>query len=381
MKSKLPDNEKQAIINRYLSGEKISHLVQENGIARSTLYSWIKEYKDRATKKQPKLTVRAFMDLENKVKRLERIIEILKTVNCKVDAPLREKLYALEELYGKYSIHMLCEALEVSRGTFYNHILRNKRDNTYYSKRREELRIKIQQVYNESKQIFGAAKIAAVLKSDGYKVSERIVRELMRDMGLISIREESKSLYDKEQRRHKNYLNQQFDTTAPNQVWVSDVTYFRFNEKNYYICVIIDLYARMVVGYKIAYKNSTQLLKSTFKIAYENRTPAANLIFHTDRGANYRSKSFNDYLKSLYVTHSFSRVYVPYDNSVMESFFSSIKREELYRTKYRSEKEFRTAVDDYIVFYNERRPHRKNLYNTPLQKEQGFYDKKGDTDI
>lgn len=78
----------------------------------------------------------------------------------------------------------------------------------------------------------------------------------MRDMGLISIREESKSLYDKEQRRHKNYLNQQFDTTAPNQVWVSDVTYFRFNEKNYYICVIIDLYARMVVGYRIAYKTA-----------------------------------------------------------------------------------------------------------------------------
>ena len=218
MKSKLPDNEKQAIINHYLLGEKISHLVQENGILRSTLYSWIKAYKDRATKKQPKFTIRAFMDLENKVKRLEGIIEILKTVNCKVDAPLREKLYALEELYGKYSVHMLCEALEVSRGTFYNHILRNKRDNTYYSKRREELRIKIQQVYDENKQIFGAAKITAVLKSDGYKVSERIVRELMRDMGLISIREESKSLYDKEQRRHKNYLNQQFDTTAPNQV-------------------------------------------------------------------------------------------------------------------------------------------------------------------
>lgn len=255
---------------------------------------------------------------------------------------------------------MLCEAFEVSRGIFYNHILRNKRDNTYYSKRREELRIKIQKVYDESKQIFGAAKIASVLKSDGYKVSERIVRKLMRDMGLISIREESKSLYDKEQRRHKNYLNQQFDTTTPNQVWVSDVTYFRFNEKNYYICVIIDLYARMVVGYKIAYKNSTQLLKSTFKIAYENRVPETNLIFHTDRGANYRPKSFNDYLNSLYV---------PYDNSVMESFFSSMKREDLYRTKYRSEKEFRTAVDDYIVFYNERRSHRKNLYKTPMQKE------------
>lgn len=63
----------------------------------------------------------------------------------------------------------------------------------------------------------------------------------------------------------------------------------------------------------------------------------------------------------------------------MESFFSSMKREELYRTKYRSEKEFRTAVDDYIVFYNDRRPHRKNMYKSPMQKEQDFYDKKGDS--
>ena len=136
----------------------------------------------------------------------------------------------------------------------------------------------------------------------------------------------------------------------------------------------------MVAGYRIVYKNSTQLLKSIFKIAYNNRMPMTNLIFHTDRGSNYRSKSFNDYLKSLDVTHSFPRVYVPYDNSVMESFFSSMKREELYRTKYRSEKEFRTAVDDYIVFYNERRPHRKNLYKTPLKK-QDFNDKKGDSNL
>lgn len=376
MSSKISNSYKQTIISRYLSGEKINNLVQETGISRSTLYSWIKVHKELNSKKQPKLTVRAFKDLENKVERLKGIIEILKTVDCKPNSPLKEKLYALEKLYGKYSVHMLCEALDVSRGTFYNHILRNKRDNTYYSKRREELRIKIQEVYDENKQIFGAAKITAVLKSDGYKVSVKTVRELMYDMGLISIRQKAKKLYDKEQRSHKNYLNQQFDTTAPNQVWVSDVTYFKYKGKNYYICVILDLYARMVVGYKIAYKNSTQLLKSTFKTAYENRKPTACLIFHTDRGSNYCSKSFNDYLKLLDITHSFSRAYVPYDNSVMESFFSSMKREELYRTKYRSEKEFKAAVDDYIIFYNERRPHYKNLYKTPLQKEQDFYDKK-----
>ena len=80
----------------------------------------------------------------------------------------------------------------------------------------------------------------------------------------------------------------------------------------------------------------------------------------------------NDYIRSLKITHSFSRAYVPYDNSVMESFFSSMKREELYRTKYRSELDFRNAVDKYILFYNTKRPHKKLQYKTPEQKEEEF---------
>lgn len=139
-----------------------------------------------------------------------------------------------------------------------------------------------------------------------------------------------------------------------------------------YICVIIDLYSRMVVGYKIGKTNSTQLVKSTFQMAYKARQPDSSLVFHTDRGGNYRSKTMNDYMRSLHITHSFSRAHVPYDNSVMESFFASLKREELYRTKYRSEADFQSAVDKYIVFYNTKRPHKKLQYKTPEQKEEEY---------
>ena len=308
--------------------------------------------------------------LENKVARLEGIIEILKTVECTPQAPLKQKLYAAEKLYGKYNVHMICDALDISRGTFYNHVLRNKKDNTWYAKRREELRCRIQEIYDDSNQIFGAAKIAAVMRSQGIHVSEEMVRRLMRDMGLVSIRQTAKKLYEDESHKHKNYVNQEFDTSRPNEVWVSDVTYFKYGNKAYFICAIIDLYARMVVGYKIGKTNSTQLVKSTLKKAYMDRMPSPGLIFHTDRGSNYCSKTMNDCIQSLNITHSFSRAYVPYDNSVMESFFSTLKREELYRTKYRSEADFREAVDKYITFYNTKRPHRKLNYNTPQQKGQ-----------
>lgn len=256
-----------------------------------------------------------------------------------------------------------------------NFIFRNKRMHTWYAKRREQLRIEIQQIYDDSHQIFGASKICAVMKEKGYRVSKEMVLELMRDMGLVSIRQDAKDMYDKEQKRFKNYLNQQFTVSRPNEVWVSDVTYFRFADKNFYICAIIDLFSRMVIGYKIGQSNSTQLVRSTFQSAYDERKPIEPLTFHTDRGSNYQSKTFRSVLRAHGITQSFSRAHIPYDNSVMESFFSNLKREELYRTKYRSEREFRTAVDQYMVFYNEQRPHAKNGHKTPLKKELDYFNR------
>ncbi len=191
-------------------------------------------------------------------------------------------------------------------------------------------------------------------------------------MNLLSIRQFAKNLYIEEASEYKNYLNQNFDTTAPNQVWVSDVTYFKFKNSQFFICVVIDLFSRKVISHKIALNNSTQLVKSTVKLAYELRKPTAPLILHTDRGSNYRSKTFYDYLKSINITHSYSRAYVPYDNSVVESFFGTMKREELYRTRYRTNQEFRAAVEEYISFFNQKRPHKKLQYKTPNQKEAEF---------
>ena len=366
---------KASIINRYNNGESVVELTEATGVARSTIYGWLKA--DRESAKKP-VTKKTVNDLNRAVIRLSTQIEILQKVFDVENIPTRIRMGELERLYGEYNIHNLCDALMVPRGTFYNHLKRNKRDNSWYVQRREVLREQIQEIYDDNRQVFGSPKITAVLKSRGVRVSEGMVRQLMQDMGLISIRESAKEYYDKEKRLHRNYLNQQFHTTRPNEIWVSDITFFRYNEKNYYICAIIDLYARKVIGYKIGSKNSTQLTKSTFKLAYESRRPDTNLIFHTDNGSNYTSKSFRDYLKKLGVTQSFSRPHIPYDNSVMESFFANMKREELYRAKYRSEKEFKNGVQNYIQFYNEERPHSKNKYKTPSQKEAEYFSKQAE---
>ena len=372
--------EKENAIKRYVKDrESPLTIIKDIKISKSTFYKWLSEYQNEQKQSDRKiLTLRNFKLLEAKIARLEGVIEIIKKANVLPNSPLKDKLYAAESISDDYSVHMLCEALDIPRGTYYNHILRNKRDNTWYAKRREALREQIQEIYDESNQIFGAAKIAAVLHSRGVKASVKMIQKIMSDMGLVSIRQGAKKYYDDNVRQYKNYINQEFHTNAPDQVWVSDVTYFKCNNKQYYICAVIDLYARKIISYKIGKINSTQLVKTTFKAAYEERKPSTSLIFHTDRGSNYISKGLNDYLKSLQITHSFSRAYVPYDNSVMESFFASLKREELYRKKYRSEKEFYKAVDDYIEFYNEQRPHAKLQYKTPNQKECEYKEKSED---
>ena len=358
----------------YANGQSVSKLAEILSIPRSTIYTWIKREQQQQEEQREKLPLKSYRLLEQKVKRLEGIIEILKSVQNTSALPIEEKVELIERLQKKYSLRMICEALDFNRGTYYYRVVRDNQ--TLYEKRKEELKILIQQIYDDNHQIFGAEKITAILKEQGEPVTAPTVRELMKEMGLLSVRLTAKTLYDREHKKPPtNLLNQQFYIERPNQVWVSDVTQFRFNQKTYYICAIIDLYARYVIAYRIGMRNSTQLTKSTFKDAYEMRKPKGDLLFHTDRGANYRSKTFCAYLKSLNVTQSFSRSHNPFDNSVMESFFSSFKREELYRTKYRSEYEFRTAIQVYIDFYNKRRPHRKNKYKSPYQKEIEFYKK------
>lgn len=222
--------QKQAVVDRYISGESATSILADTGIPKSTFYSWLRAYQDdQSAGKRKVVNIRNFNLLKNKAARLEGIIKILKTAPCTPQAPLKQRLYTAEQLYGKYSVHMICDAFDIPRGTSYNHILRNKRDNTWYAKRREELRIRIQEIYDESNQIFGADKIAAVMKSEGIKVSSEMVRKLMREMGLFSIRQNAKKLYDDECLKYKNHLNQEFIAERPNEIWVSNITYFKYS--------------------------------------------------------------------------------------------------------------------------------------------------------
>ena len=351
---KYSNKEKLSIVARYQQGESIAALSDEFGIPRSTLYRWLKSLPTDSAGKLLKFSYQEYASLQRKVEKLQNIITILKSVDCLASAPLKERLHALEPFYGKYEVHTICEPLDVDRGTFYNHMLRSKRGNAWFDKRRQEYCQIIRDVFDEYRQILGAEKIRTILIQRGHQVSAEYISQLMREMGLSSVRSTAKKEYLKlrETERKKNILQQQFTADQPNQRWVSDVTCFKLRDHYFYICVIIDLFSRKVIAHKISKRNSTQLITAAFKMAYEERQPPSGLIFHSDRGAQYTSHRLQQLLHKHNVEQSFSQPGKPHDNAVAESFFASLKKEELYRKDHPSDRAFQASVASYIEFYN-----------------------------
>lgn len=371
--------EKLSLVNFYYNGKSVTEICMEHQIPRSTFYTWIQAYRPVESKNSSRtVTPKDFDSLLRRYEKQEQIIAVLKSIPAIANVTTQEKLAVLEPFYGQFSVHVLCEALDVPRGTFYNHIKRNKRDNSSYAKHREELRTAIQEIFEESRQTFGSEKICAVLHERGYRAGTTLIRELMSELGLSSVAATSKRQWKKSNsyERKANILQRQFHADAPNCVWVSDVTCLKLKDRFYYLCVIIDLYSRKVIVHKVSTRNSTQLITATLKMAYNIRTPGENLIFHSDQGSQYTSHGFRQLLEKLKITQSFSNAGTPHDNAVMESFFAVFKKEEFYRSAYRSEAELRKKVDKYITFYNQKRPHTTLGLQTPEQYEDAFFRKK-----
>ena len=203
MSAEVQGNRQERAIAAYLCGISIVQIAIESGVSRSTIYNWIRNQKSEiSTKTVP--TQKEIMNLKQRLAKLEDIVAVLKTVDCTANTPLHVRLLAAEALYGKFSVYVLCDALNIARGTFYNHIFRNKRGNSTYAKRREEVRIQIRHIFDKNGCIFGARKIQAILINRGYKVSEKLVAELMRDMGLSSMRATSKKDHDKHWKKEEN---------------------------------------------------------------------------------------------------------------------------------------------------------------------------------
>ena len=233
--------------------------------------------------------------------------------------------------------------------------------------------LKVKQVFEDSGQRFGAEKIRVVLASSGIRVSKRRIAAIMQELGLYSIRVDAKKQFKlRQQRTKQNLLKREFSADHSNQIWVSDITYFKVKSYWVYLCIILDIYSRKIISWRVSRHMSTNLVTATFKAAFEERGRPQNLTFHSDRGTQYISKTFEELLQRCRVKQSFSATAKPLDNAVAETFFSTFKREEAYRREYTSEQHFRRSTREYIRFYNEVRPHQTLKFKTPQAFEDVF---------
>jgi transposase InsO family protein len=226
---------------------------------------------------------------------------------------------------------------------------------------------------------YGSPRIHAEFKAKGEKVGENRIAKLMQQHG---IRGKCKRKFQvTTQSKHnrpivENQLQQQFEAAAPNKKWAGDITYIWTWEGWLYLAVVLDLYSRRVIGWAMSHTITDDLTLDALKMALR-RSPHSSkekLLFHSDRGSQYASQDFRAKLSSHQITHSMSRKGNCYDNAVVESFFATLKTEEVSQHYYQTRQQARSSLFSYIEgFYNPIRRHSANGNLSPLDFEKQYW--------
>jgi len=261
--------------------------------------------------------------------------------------------------------------MEVSRSGYYYFL---KKTQTKQVDKDFELLSQVRHIHKETRGTYGSRRMSKALKDAGYAVGRFRARRLMKKAGLEVKR--PKRFKKTTDSRHKlpvapNRVNQQFKVEQPDQIWCGDITYLWTLEGWLYLAVIIDLYSRKVVGWALDRHLKTSLALEALRMAYWRRKPPSGLIYHSDRGSQYAAGDYQRQLETFHIIPSMSRKGDCYDNAVAESFFHTLKTEEVGDQAYLTREEARRAVFDYIeMFYNSRRLHSFLGYVSPKDFEK-----------
>ena len=171
-----------------------------------------------------------------------------------------------------------------------------------------------------------------------------------------------------------NLLRQNFHVNAPNKVWVTDITYIRTGEGWLYLAIVKDLFDRQIVGCATGNRINTDLCKRALSAAIRRYKPGVGLIHHSDQGAQYAGRDYQELLRQYHIAPSMSRKGVPYDNACAESFFSTIKLEMIYHAHYTTRAQAQAAIFEYIeIYYNRQRRNAAIGNVTPAAFRRRFY--------
>lgn len=272
-----------------------------------------------------------------------------------------------------YSILSLCEHLEVSASGYYDWKARRASPGAR-ARADAALRPSIQKIHTRSRQTYGSPRVLEALRKEGQRPGRNRVARLMREQGL---RGRQKGRYrvqttdsNHDQPIAPNRLAAAPAPTAPNQSWTTDITYIDTGEGWLYLAGVLDLYSRKLVGWAMSERIDTPLVLDALNMALLHRAPPPNLLCHSDRGVQYASADYRAALAQAGCLPSMSRKANCYDNATMESFWSTLKIESIYRQEFATRNQARAAIFDYIeIFYNRQRAHTALGHLSPVDFE------------
>jgi len=275
-------------------------------------------------------------------------------------------------LKSKIPLNFLFKFFGVSSSTYY--FLINKEESKNF-KTKKKICEKITKEFEKSDETYGSPRIYQELRKKKVFVSENTVAKYMAEMGLDARHKKTYKVSTTDSNHNHKIAPRLFKVeeedvlpTEPGKILAGDITYLRLGTgRNFlYLAVVIDLFNREVVGWSMSKSLETKIVLDALDMAMKRTSPDAEVIFHSDRGVQYASETYRKFLKNERIKPSMSRKGNCYDNAYVESWFSSLKKECLYRRNYRSAEELRGLVFRYIeVWYNKKRLHSKLDYQSP----------------
>jgi len=278
----------------------------------------------------------------------------------------------IQQYRDVYPIARTCLVLGVARSGYYAW----QRQAQQPSARRQEnarLLVELQARHQRHRHCYGSPRMTADLRAAGWRVNRKRIARLMRQAG-IRARGRCRRRYTT-QSQHAypvvpNRLNQQFEVSAPNQVWVTDITYVATDEGWVYLALVLDLFSRKLVGWALERFVDSRLTLAALRMALGHRHPDARLLHHSDRGVQYAATAYRGVLESRGITLSMSRKGNCYDNAPMESANGTIKTERVYAQRYQTRAEAKADLIEYIGYYNTERRHSALGYQSPAEFER-----------
>lgn len=272
------------------------------------------------------------------------------------------------QLQGNLTVERMCLLAQVSRASFYRYL-------QVVAPAEEQLQVRaaIQEVVLSHRRRYGYRRVTAELRARGLCVNHKRVARFMRQDNLLAITRRKFVRTTEAEHQLPIHINlaAQLEITAPDQLWIADLTYIRLRTNFLYLAVVLDAFTRRVIGWSLQRTLKADLPMAALEQAIAARHPAPGLVHHSDRGVQYACDDYMQLLAEHKLIASMSRPGNPYDNAKCESFMKTLKQEEIYANTYRDEEDLRTHISEFIDgYYNQLRLHSALGYVSPHAFEQ-----------